>query len=229
MQVRLATSNTSEDYVNGKLWQRATLNRCPWHPKGGCGFSRHGTYARVRPANTRIARWYCPTARATVSALPDCLSSHRSGTLDECEALVRAVEQAPSLAAACRDLRTDIELPGALRFLSRLVAHVHGALRAIKGLRPIQFTGAATLLGFAADLGGTHSQHVLMSLRHHARHHLAELPTPLGFNPHSNAVHKAQYPNQHRAGRDPPGPVVEACVCASACLLRSSHNTTRNP
>lgn len=229
MQVRLATSNTSEDYVNGKLWQRATLNRCPWHPKGGCGFARHGTYTRVRPANTRIARWYCPTARATVSALPDCFSSHRSGTLDECEALVRAVEQAPSLAAACRDLRTDIELPGALRFLGRLVVQVQGALRAIKGLMPTTFTGTATLLSFAADLAGTDSQHVLMSLRHHARHHLAELPTPIGFNPHLNGVHKAPYPNQHRAGRDPPSSVVEACVAARTCVRCGSHNTTRKP
>ena len=81
VQVRLATPTTSEDYVAGKLWRLASLARCPWHPAGGCGFCRHGTYERVRPPGTLIARWYCPKARRTVSALPDCLASHYSGTL----------------------------------------------------------------------------------------------------------------------------------------------------
>lgn len=206
MQVRFSTLSTSENYINGKLWLRATLDYCPWHPKGGCGFARHGTYARVSPANTRIARWYCPTARRTVSALPDCLSSHRSGTLDECEALVRALEKAPSLAAACRDLRTDIELPGAQRFLGRLRRDVHRALHAIKGLLPTLFQGAPTL---------TANTFSLMQLRHIARHHLPELPTPLGFNPHLNRTHNAKAVLQHRAGRDPPQRLVEACVSAA--------------
>jgi len=76
MQVRLAMPITSEDYISAKLWEKATLISCPWHPGGGCGFARHGT----------IARWYCRKAGRTLSALPDCLSSHLSGTLDECEA-----------------------------------------------------------------------------------------------------------------------------------------------
>ena len=54
MQVRLATPSTSEEYVTGKLWHNATLMCCPWHPGGGCGFARHGTYGRVKPANTRV-------------------------------------------------------------------------------------------------------------------------------------------------------------------------------
>jgi len=156
-----------------------------------------------------------PPLNARSARFRNCLSSHRSGTLDECEALVRAVELAPSLAAACTDLRTDIELPGALRFVNRLLKSVYGALRAIKGLSPTPFNGTATLMGFALALGGNDQRHVLMSLRHHARHHLAELPTPLGFNPHSNRVHNGSYPHQHRAGRDPPARLVEACVATS--------------
>jgi len=50
-----------------------TLRGCPWHPQGGCGFSRHGTCPRARPPGALIARWYCPLARRTVSALPHCL------------------------------------------------------------------------------------------------------------------------------------------------------------
>ena len=95
VQVRLATPITSDDYVAGQRWRDATLSGCPWHPNGGCGFSRHGTYPRVRPPGTLIARWYCPLERRTVSALPDCLASHYSGTLVDLEAIVLAVEQAP--------------------------------------------------------------------------------------------------------------------------------------
>ena len=216
MQVRLATCSTSEDYVNGKQWRCATLDRCPWHPKGGCGFARHGTYTRVRPANTRIARWYCPTAQRTVSALPDCLASHRSGTLDECETLVRAVEQAPTQAAACAVLRTDIELPGAQRFIKRLLRDVHGALRAIKGLMPERFNGVEpTLLSVAAALPSSNSCCALMALRPLAAPYLAELPTPIGFNTRLNTVHITQPAHQHRPWRDPPHRLIEAGVTAT--------------
>ena len=134
VQVRLATPTTSEDYVAGKLWRLATLTACPWHPAGGCGFCRHGTYERVRPRGALIARWYCPRARRTVSALPDCLASQYSGTLADLEATVLAVEQAPSRPAAAEQLRTEIELPGALRYLDRLCRAVHGALAAVRAV-----------------------------------------------------------------------------------------------
>jgi hypothetical protein len=152
MQVRLATPITSEDYITGKLWERATLDGCPWHPEGGCGFARHGTYGRVKPANTRVARWYCPKEKRTISALPDYLASHRSGTLDECEAVVCAVESAFSIEAACWDLRTEIELPGVLRYVTRLVRDIYRTLRIIKGLFPLYFSGPPTVNGFAHHL-----------------------------------------------------------------------------
>jgi len=79
-------------------------------PKGDAAF-RYGTYPRVRPPGTLIARWYCPLARRTVSALPDCLASNYSGALVELEAIVLAVAQAPALSRAADVLRTDIELP----------------------------------------------------------------------------------------------------------------------
>lgn len=206
LQVRLATSTTSEAYITGKLWQYATLSACPWHPQGGCGFARHGTYTRVKPANTRVARWYCPTAQRTVSALPDCLASHRSGTLDECELIVRLVEGAPSLPAACHDLRLEVQLPGILRFVTRLVRQITSALRAIKGLMPIRFTCQPRLCEIAALLD---TSSVLMVLRDTARRFLPQLPTPLGFNPQCTSVHKNKEPFQHRAGRDPPEAFVD--------------------
>jgi hypothetical protein len=205
--VRLATPSTSEEYVTGKLWHKATLICCPWHPGGGCGFARHGTYGRVKPANTRVARWYCPSEKRTVSALPDCLASHRSGTLDECEAIVRAVESSPSLARACTDLRIEIGLPGVLRYVTRLVRQVTNALHGIKGLMPLQFICEPKLCEIAVLLDTTHA---LMQLRDIAWRYLPQLPTPLGFNPHRNNLHNPFYPFQHRAGRDPPVAFVDS-------------------
>jgi len=100
VQVRFATSVTSDDYVANKLWRLATLTACPWHPAGDCGFCRHDTYERVRPPGTLIARWYCPKARRTVSAPPDCLASHYSGTLADLEAMLLTVEQAPAVSSS---------------------------------------------------------------------------------------------------------------------------------
>lgn len=213
MQVRLATPVTSEDYITGKLWSKATIVGCPWHPEGGCGFARHGTYRRVKPADTHIARWYCRRARRTVSALPDCLSSHRSGTLDECEAFVRATQNASSIEAACRDCRTDIELPGAMRYLVRLRLDITQALQAIKGLFPLRFHGQPTLSDFTAQLTPLDGlPGVLMQLREIASSYLPQLPTPLGFN--SRSISDVNPPSslQQRMGHDPPNAFIDPCV-----------------
>jgi hypothetical protein len=208
VQVRLATPSTSALYVAGKLWRRATLSSCPWHPAGGCGFARHGTYPRVRPSGTLIARWYCPRARRTVSALPDCLASHYSGTLAELEAMVLAVEQAPSRAAAAGQLRMDIELPGALRYLDRLCRSIHRTLAAIRGLEPLRFLEVTpTLRGFAVALG---SDAVLVGLRALVARYLPQLPTPFGFAPQRFRWDATRQRRQHRMGPDPPVAVLEA-------------------
>ena len=208
MQVRLATPTTSEDYVAGKLWRLASLARCPWHPAGGCGFCRHGTYERVRPPGTLIARWYCPKARRTVSALPDCLASHYSGTLADLEAMVLAVEQAPSRALAAEQLRTEIELPGALRYLDRLCASVHNALSVIRGLEPVRFAEVApTLQAFAQVLG---AGSILARLRGLVTRYLPHLPIPFGFDPHRRSLDAADRRRQHRTGPDPPSALLEA-------------------
>jgi hypothetical protein len=208
VQVRLVTPITSDIYVADKLWRLATLEHCPWHPAGGCGFCRHGTYERVRPPGTLIARWYCPKARRTVSALPDCLASHYSGTLADLEAMVVAVEQAPSRAAAAGQLRTEIELPGALRYLDRLCDSVHGVLSVIRGLDPVRFADVGpTLLAFAAVLG---TDPVLVCLRGFVARYLPQLPTPFGFDPHRCNRNGADRRCQHQTGPDPPAVILEA-------------------
>lgn len=210
VQIRLATSLTGEDYVTGKLWTQATIASCPWHADGRCGFCRHGTYERVTPAGCRVARWYCPVIGRTVSALPDCLAAHRSGTLTELEVRLLAVEQAGSLAAAAVTMRTEIELPGALRYLSRLRRDIRGALAIVRGLHPERFAGVApTLTAFAVLLGVSG---VLMHLRSECTQHLPHLPVPLGFDPRRNRWERRADGSQHRSGRDPPHRLIEACV-----------------
>jgi len=209
VQVRFATPTTSDDYVAGKQWRLATLAHCPWHPAGGCGFRRHGTYERVRPRGTLIARWYCPQVRRTVSALPDCLASHYSGTLADLEATVLAVEQAPSRSVAAGQLRTESELPGALRYLDRLCRSVHGVLAAIRGLEPERFGAVMpTLQAYAGVLG---SGSVLVCLRGVVARYLPQLPTPFGFDPHRRSPGVAVRRRQHAMGPDPPTAVLEAC------------------
>ena len=162
---------------------------------------------RVKPANIRVARWYCPREKRTISALPDCLASHRSGTLDECEAIVCTLENAISIEAACRDLRTEIELPGVLRYVARLIRDIYRALVAIKGLFPLRFSGNPTLSDFSQQL---QTQTVLMDLRSIASDFLTQLPTPIGFNPSRDSTHRIKHPFQHRVGRDPPVAFIEA-------------------
>ena len=186
MQLRLATLLTGEDHVARKGWEGATAPRCPWHPRGGCGFKRHGTYARVRPAGARVARFYCPGTGSTVSLLPDCFAARRSGTLDELEAEVLGVERAASLAAAAAVRRPDSELPGALRWLGRTRSDVHAALGIVRALLPEHFEALApSLTAFAAalelDVDPGTVPGVLRTLRGVAAAHLAALPAPLGF------------------------------------------------
>ena len=203
MQLRFACEHTGAEYVAQQAWLSASLPRCPLHPQGGCGFARHGTYARVSPPGTLIARWYCPEGHRTFSLLPDCLAARLTGTLAEVEALVRAVEQAPSQAAACAQLRLEIELPGLERWVARRVASVHTALHLLKGVRPELFAGCApTLTAFGERLGVAE---VLMALRGIAEAFLPTLPKPLGFVPRRQPGGGRSSARQHGVGADPPG------------------------
>ena len=105
MQLRFQTLHTGEQYVSAEGWREARLDRCPNHPRGGCSLARHGTYARKRPAGTRIARWYCRESHTTFSLLPDCLAARLPGTLTELEEVVAEAEQARSLMAVADQLR----------------------------------------------------------------------------------------------------------------------------
>jgi hypothetical protein len=202
VQLRFACDYTGEEYVREQGWLKASLPCCPLHPRGGCGLARHGTYARVSPPGTLIARWYCPEGRCTFSLLPDWFAARLKGGLCEVEAVVRDAEQAPSLEAACAHLRVDIELPGALRWIGRRVREVHASLHLLKGLLPEHFAGCeATLAGFGERL---EVADVLVSLRGIGAEFLRTLPKPLGFRPRRQPGGARHGGRQHGAGADPP-------------------------
>lgn len=175
---------TDERYVSERAWENANLEHCPFHPSGGCGVERHGSYGRVSPAGVRVPRWWCPKAKASISLLPTFLAARLSGTLAAVEAVVAAVEAAGSVGAAVDvvhppDAYIAIGFAGAVRSIRRRVAAVRAALVAIITLLPERFVGVApTLDAFRAALG---VDQVLIAIRGVAEPYLGSLPTPLGF------------------------------------------------
>lgn len=203
VQVRLETSLTSEQYVTEEAWRRASLDRCPLHPDGGCGMRRHGTYARQAPPGARVARWYCRKGQRTFSLLPDCLAAKLAGSLAEIERVVARVEQGGTVEAAVDELRPDVELPGALRWVRRRLGLVYSGLLSLRTLLPAELCECApTVFALRARLG---TEPVLPALRALGGAHLDVLPPPLGFGPRSSVRLRALRRAQQRPGaRGPP-------------------------
>ena len=182
VQLRLS-GHTSAEYVARKGWLEARLTCCPVHGQaGGCSFARHGTYSRVEPSGTLIARYYCPEAHQTFSLLTDFLSCRLKGELREVEDAVRAAEQAESAEKASGELRPEVELPGVLRWLRRRVKAVRVVLLVLVTLLPETLPVAPTLLAVQEHLQLKAGQ-VLMALREIGAKHLQQLSPPLGFRP----------------------------------------------
>jgi hypothetical protein len=173
-----------ERYVSESAWESAILDSCPFHPEGGCGLEKLGTYARVEPPGARIPRWWCPRQGASISLLPAFLAARLSGTLAAVEAVVAKVEAAGSVAAAVDAVHppgadSPVGLPSALRSIRRRVAAVRAALLAIATLMPERFGGVRpTLASFRERLS---AERVLLVVRELAERHLNALPSPLGF------------------------------------------------
>lgn len=201
VQLRHQTWLTSEQYVSERGWLQASLNQCPVHGKGGCRFSRHGTYARVEPPGMQVARWYCRDAHRTFSMLPDCMSSRLTGSLDEAEQVVVRVEESPSVEKAAQKLRPDLELAGALRWVRRRVRGVHASLWILLTLLPGRLGSTARLVEVRTLLS---TQRCLVMLRAVGAAHLHALPRPLGFRPLGARTSKREERLQHKTGPDPP-------------------------
>jgi hypothetical protein len=165
--------------------------------------AKHTAYRRVEPPGMQVARYYCPTGHATFSLLPDCLASRLSSTLAEVEQVVVVAERAPTVEQAARQLRPDIEMQGAVRWVRRRLGPVRVALLAIVTLMAPSFGNVApTIAALQTALG---AGPVLVRLRDVAGTQLRSLPPPLGLGPRSRPRRSRQYAFQHEAGADPPG------------------------
>lgn len=204
VQLRFATGLTSEQYVTRQAWREASLPCCPAHPEGDCDFGPHGTYDRVHPPGTKIARSYCPQAHCTFSLLPDHLAARFPGTLEEIEQVVTEVEQEGNLTAVADRVRRDDDITptSTILWARRRVCLVHALLAILISLLPQRFHGCApTLHAFRLRLA---CAQVLVPLRDIAHAHLYELPRPLGFDrtPAVNGEQKTA--EQHHTGPAPP-------------------------
>jgi hypothetical protein len=202
VQLRFATGLTSEEYVKQEAWRSATVDRCPLHPEGGCGFARHTPYERVEPVGAFVARYYCPRGHTTFSLLPDCLASRVSSTLADIEAAVAAMNTGLSREAAAEELRPKVGTQGGLRWLRRRAAWVTATLVALKGLRPDLFAGVQPNLDdFKRALG---VECVLPHLREVAGAQLLALPPPVGFGSRLAGGDTGRRHRQQGTGADPP-------------------------
>ena len=202
MQIRYATDLSAEQYVRQKAWKDATLNHCPLHPQGGCGFCKNGTYRRQSPHGTKIARWYCPDGHMSFSLLPDCLAAHLSGSLRQIEDILTEVENSPSQEAAADHIRIDILLPGALRWIRRRIFCIKASLSMLIELLPGLFADChPSILSFQSILN---VDYVLVELRKVASSYLPVLPPPLGFGARRQTKKSKKSHFQHKTGTDPP-------------------------
>jgi hypothetical protein len=184
VQVLWKEFTAADRYVTDRAWERAILCDCPLHPGGGCGLRKLGTYRRVQPAGTRVARFWCPLARVSISVLPAFLAARMTGTLDEVEAVVLAVERAGGVAAAVdvvhpADAERAIGAVCAARSIRRRLRAVRAALLAVVSLLPELLVGVApTLTALRGALG---TDRVLVAVRGMVARHLDALPPPLGL------------------------------------------------
>jgi len=147
----------------------------------------------------RIARYYCPTAHETFSLLPDCLASRFPGALDDLERVVADVEAARSIEAAADQLRPEIVLPSAVRWVRRRLTLIRATLLAVVTLLPDLFGGDPRLSAIRTALD---TAHALVTLRVRAAALLAALPRPLGFARPVPSRHARRPRRQHHLGAD---------------------------
>ena len=182
MQIQYLIDLTLEEYIEQKAWEHAELDHCPFHPEGGCGLAKHGTYPRKFPQYCLVPRWYCPGEHKTISLLPDFFASRLPGTLDEIEDAVNTAGSYKSQEEAACALRPEITLPSALRWLRRRIKYVRESLTILAGLL---VTGCAPdLESFRKKLN---TNRVLTKLREMGREYLPSLPPIIGFGPRSGS------------------------------------------
>jgi hypothetical protein len=205
VQLRLPSKLTSEEYITREGWHDASLQSCPEHPKGGCGFRSCGSYERKEPRGLRIRRWYCPEAHLTFSLVPDFAAARVASTLLEVAQAVARFEaereRGQSVEQAAAAVRPDIEPAGALRWVRRRRAWVSAAFAALVGIAPELLAGCEpTVASMRLALGGD----CLVRAREIVVAQLAHVPAPLGFAPLVRRGVLRVRRRAHAMGPDPP-------------------------
>jgi hypothetical protein len=135
--------------------------------------------------------------------LPDCLASRLSGSLIQIEDILTEVQNSHSQEAAADNIRIDILLPGALRWVRRRIFLVKASLSMLIQLFPELFANChPSVLSFQSVLN---VDYVLPELRQVASSYLPVLPPPLGFGPRPEIKKLKKSHLQHKTGTDPPG------------------------
>jgi hypothetical protein len=180
MQIRYPIELTVEEYIEQKVWKQTELNNCPFHPDGGCNYTKHGTYPRKFPDYCLIVRYYCPAAQQSISLLPDFFASRLPGTLDEVEHAVNIAEASSSLEEAAFTLRPEVKLPAGLRWLRRRLKYVDEILAILTGLLATECSPELSAFRKVYKM-----KTVLTRTRCIARNFLQSLPPIVGFGPRS--------------------------------------------
>ena len=180
MQIRYLIDLTVEEYIEQEAWEEAKLTCCPFHPEGGCSFSKHGSYPRKFPTYCLVVRYYCPDAHQSISLLPDFFASRLPGTLDEVEHAVNIAETSSSLEEAAFTLRPEISLFSGLRWLKRRLQYVNEILTILTGLFVTEYP--PELRSFRKVFS---VNNVLTEMRVLAQDFLQFLPPIVGFGPRS--------------------------------------------
>jgi hypothetical protein len=207
VQLRLATEQTLEQYVNERGWETATLSACPLCEQGTCHFHRLGTYMRKVPTVAYVARYYCPESHTSFGLLPDFYASRMPGTLDRIEEVAVQAETAPSLEKAADQARPAdapdaVTLGAALVWLRLRVTIARAILTTAKGLMPERFGDLPPRVSAFRHRLGT--LRVLVALRSICEPYLHQLAAPLGLVPRLVWGPRPGPARAQRPGPDPP-------------------------
>jgi hypothetical protein len=138
----------------------------------------------------------------TFGLLPDCLCSRLKGSLNDVESVIVDVESSSGQEKAADNIRMDIDLPGALRWIRRRIKLVQFSLAMLIDLMPSFFSGChPSILSFRGVLC---VESALPELRSIASLYLHILPPPLGFGPRPGSKKYKKNHFQHETGTDPP-------------------------
>ena len=205
VQLRHHTELTPEQYVKQQAWGDAKLFSCPVHSKGGCNFRRHGTYERKSTPGLHIRRYCCRKAHKTFSFLPDFCAARVGELLHSIETEVAVAEQSKAKGFKAHQVaeraRPTIGLQGALRWLRRRKVWVLSAFSMLMGVHPGALEGATNI---AAARRVLRVPHVLIFIRRACSLHLQTGAAPTAFGTLATGAQRAQIPQQHGAGPDPP-------------------------